>query len=108
MGFCLSPSGCADIYNLFGIFANIGQEVNVLPFERFDRAKALIAKFMKMMNAMNHSDCPGSGEKCLWPNYHADLSAMESDGKFMNTGIDHVNIGKIRQTRPRLRMDSWK
>ena len=52
-----------------------------------------------MMNAMNHSDCPGSGEKCLWPNYHADLSAMESDGKFMNTGIDHVNIGKIRQTR---------
>ena len=43
----------------------------LMSFPLSDSIEALIAKFMKMMNAMNHSDCPGSGEKCLWPNYHA-------------------------------------
>ena len=38
-GFCLSLSGWADIYNVFGIFSNICQEFNVLPQERWTKFK---------------------------------------------------------------------
>ena len=34
--FCLSLSGCADICNVYGIFSNICQEVNLLPQVRLD------------------------------------------------------------------------
>ena len=34
--FCFSLSGFADIYNVYGIFSNICQEVNLLPHERLD------------------------------------------------------------------------
>ena len=37
--FCLSLSGCADIYNVYGIFFNICQKVNVLPQERWTKFK---------------------------------------------------------------------
>ena len=60
--FCLSLSGCPDICNVYGIFPNICQEVNLLPYERLDRVQDVIAIFLKMMKALDHSDCPG---KCL-------------------------------------------
>ena len=50
--FCLSLSGCADIYNVYGIFSNICQEVNLLPHERLDRVQDAIAIFLKMMKAL--------------------------------------------------------
>ena len=34
--FCLSLSGFPDICNVYGIFPNICQEVNLLPYERLD------------------------------------------------------------------------
>ena len=37
--FCLSFSGCADICNVYGIFSNICQEVNILPQERWTKFK---------------------------------------------------------------------
>ena len=37
--------------------------------------------------------------KCLWPNYHGDLSAMDVDNKYMESTSDHVIMGKPRQTR---------
>ena len=40
--FCLSLSGCADIYNVYGIFSNICQEVN-LPYKRLDQVQDVIA-----------------------------------------------------------------
>ena len=94
--FCLSLSGCADIYNVYGIFSNICQEVNLLPHERLDRVQNVIAIFLKMMKALDHSDCPG---KCLWPRYHADLLKMESQKIFMGSEVKHTNIGTVRQTR---------
>ena len=72
--FCLSLSGCADIYNVYGIFSNICQEVN-LPYKRLNQVQDVIAMFFKMIKTVDHSDCPG---KCLWPGYHADLLRMES------------------------------
>ena len=59
---CLSLSGCADIYNEYGIFSNICQEVNLLPHERLGRVQDVIAIYLKMMKALDHSNCP---EKCL-------------------------------------------
>ena len=61
--FCLSLSGTADIYNVYGIFSNICQDVNLIPHERLDRVQDVIAIFLKMMKALDHSNCP---EKCLW------------------------------------------
>ena len=61
--FCLSLSGCADIYNVYGIFSNICQEVNLIPHERLGQVQDLIAIFLKMMKALDHSNCP---EKNLW------------------------------------------
>ena len=99
--FCLCLSGCADIYYLYRHLANVCQQVDILPHERYDTANALISKFVKMTEAVNHEDCPpddASGKKCLWPNYHGDLSAMDVD-KYMESTIDHVIMGKPRQTR---------
>ena len=100
--FCLCLAGCADTYNLYGQLANVCQQVDILPRERYDTANALISKFVKMIEAVNHKDCPpddASGKKCIWPNYHGDLPAMDMDNKYMESTIDHVIMGKPRQTR---------
>ena len=87
--FFLSIPGCADIYNVYGIFSDICQEVNPLPQD-------VIAIFLRMMKALDHSDCPG---KCLWPWYHANLLKMESQKTFMGSEVKYTNIGMVRQTR---------
>ena len=94
--FCLSLSGCADIYNVYGIFSNICQEVNLLLHERLDRVRDAIAIFLKMMKALDHSDCPGN---CLWPRFHADLLKVESQKTFMGFEVKYTYIGTVRQTR---------
>ena len=52
--------------------------------------------FLKMMKALDHSDCP---QKCLWPRYHADVLKMESQKTFMGSEVKYTNIGTVRQTR---------
>ena len=103
--FTLALSGCADIYNMFGTLINVCQEVDVLPFERYDRAIRVVGKFLKMTTTMDHSECP-SPEKCLWVRYHNDLASMESTKTYMNTTIGHTNIGTCRQTRLTSQNDS--
>ena len=93
--FCLSLSGCADIYNV-NVISNICQEVNFLAHELLGRVQDVIAIFLKMMKALDHSDCPG---KCLWPRYHADLLKMESQKTFMGSEVKYTNIGTVRQTK---------
>ena len=56
--FCLNLSSRADVYNVYGIFSNICQEVNLLPHERLDRVQDVIAIFLKIMKTLDHSDCP--------------------------------------------------
>ena len=92
----MSLSGCADIYNIYGIFSNICQDVNLLPQERLDGVQDVIAIFLKMIKALDHSDCP---EKCLWPRYHVDLLKMESQKIFRGSEVKYINIGTVRQTR---------
>ena len=94
--FCLSLSGSADIYNVYGIFSNICQDVNLIPHERLDRVQDVIAIFLKMMKALDHSNCP---EKCLWRRYHADLLKMENQKIFMGSEVKYTDIGTVRQTR---------
>ena len=95
--FCLLLSGCGDVYDHYGKFANACQKVNVLPHERYDTAVSIIEKFSTMVKCMNHVDCPVS--KCLWPRYHEDLGHMEKDNLYMGTTIDYLNTGHVRQTR---------
>ena len=94
--FCLSLSGCVDIYNVYCIFSNICQEVNLLPQERLGQVHNVIAIFLKMMKALDHSNCP---EKCLWRRYHADLLKMENRKIFMGSEVKYTDIGTVRQTR---------
>ena len=100
--FCLCLSGCSDIYDLYGKFANACQQVNVLPHERYDKVCGLIGKFSTMMKCIDHADCPitsSNEKKCLWPRYHNDLSVAEEKGEYMGIKIDHINTGNVRQTR---------
>ena len=92
----MSLSDCADIYNVYGIFSNICQEVNVLPHERLDRVQDVPAIFLKIVRALEHPDCPG---KCLWPKYHADFLKMRSQKIFKGSEVKYTSIGKVRQTR---------
>ena len=94
--FCFSLSGCTDIYNVYGIFSNICQEVNLLPHERLDRVQNIIATFLKMMKTLNYSNY---SRKCLWPRYHADFLKMESQQIVMGSEVKYTNIGTVRQTR---------
>ena len=94
--FCLSLSGCADIYNVYCIFSNICQEVNLLPRERLGQVHNVIAIFLKMMKALDHSNCP---EKCFWRRYPADLLKMENQKIFMGSEVKYTDIGTVRQTR---------
>ena len=57
----------------------------------------MIAKFLKMMKTIDHSDCPD--KSCLWPRYHADLTAMDADTRYMGSVVKHINIGTERKTR---------
>ena len=82
---------------MFGIFSNTCQIVNLLPHERFDKVMKVVEKFLKMMNAIDHTSCPE--KKCLWPRYHSDVTKMNEDSKYMGSTINHINIGTIRQTR---------
>lgn len=61
----------------------------------------VIAKFVKMLNCMEHKDCPPDEDEksqCLWPRYHSDVAAMDTN-MYMKTKIDHINMGSARQTR---------
>lgn len=51
----------------------------------------VIKKFPKMMKAIDDYDF--HAEKCLSERYHADLSEMELNQKFMKTTIYHINMG---------------
>ena len=91
----MSLSGCADIYNV-NVISNICQEVNFLAHELLGRVQDVIAIFLKMMKALDNSNCP---EKCLWRRYHSDLLKMESQKTFMSPEVKYTDIGTVRQTR---------
>ena len=93
--FCLSLSGCADIYNV-NVISNICQGINFLAHERLGRVQDVIAIFLKMMKALDHSNCP---EKCFWRRYPADLLKMENQKIFMGSEVKYTDIGTVRQTR---------
>ena len=47
--FCLNLSGCAGIYNVYGILTSIYQELTSLPHERMYQVQDAITIFLKMM-----------------------------------------------------------
>ena len=94
-GFCLSLSGCADIYSVYSIFSNICQKVNILPYKMLDPVEDVITIFWKMMKALDHWYCT---EKCLWPSYYADLLKIEIQ-KTVGSEVKYTNIGTLRETR---------
>ena len=94
--FVLQLSGTSDIYQNFGLIANLCQVVDLLPHERFDNVMAAVNNFDKMVKCIDHSECIKLSEKeadenqnkvskCLWPRYHSALTSLEA-GKFK--GID--------------------
>ena len=102
--FCLCLSGCADIYDIFGEFAIVCQEVDVLPYERYDKAHAVLSKYSKMLEFFEHEDCPPDPDtpdkkKCRWNRYHEDMMLMKTEGKFIGVKIKHTCMGTSRQTR---------
>ena len=100
--FVLQLSGTSDIYETFGLIANLCQIVDVLPYERFDKVMSAVRHFDKMQKCIDHAECLKLSEeadsnkekapKCLWPRYHSCLMELES-GKFRGIEIkrDHEN-----------------
>ena len=55
--FVLQLSGTSDIYQNFGLIANLCQVVDQLPHERFDSVMAAVDNFEKMVSCIDHSEC---------------------------------------------------
>ena len=102
--FVLELSGISDVYEVFGKVVNTCQLVDILPFERFDKVNKAIAELKAMIEHREHSKCvesykkskdfvgefPESGKvngHCKWPNYHADLSDLQTHGKYRGVQI---------------------
>ena len=79
------------------MLSNVCQEVDVLPFQIYDRVKRVIERLRRMFTTMDHSACPE--KNCQWERYHADILMMNSCDKYMDTSIGNVNIGTSTQTR---------
>ena len=83
--FVSTLSGCADIYNIFGVLSNIFHQVNMLPFDRYDRVKRVTEKFLKLFTTIDYSKCPSG--KCLCESYHTNLLWMRSSKIYMDIPI---------------------
>ena len=55
--FVLELSGISDVYDVFGKIVNICQEVDVLPYERFDKVNKAVAELKEMIEHKDHSKC---------------------------------------------------
>ena len=56
--FLLKLTGMCDIYNVYGHITNILQEVDKLPYEKYDKFESLIKKLGTMVDTILVSDCP--------------------------------------------------
>ena len=70
--FVLKLTGTSDIYQNFGLIANLCQGLDVLPHERFDNVMQAVETFDKMLEYIDHSDCiklqkEDPKAKCLLP-----------------------------------------
>ena len=114
--FVLELSGISDIYDVFGKIVNTCQIVDILPYERHDEVKKAIAELKDMIDHHSHSKCvetykkskefvgqfPESGKvngHCKWPTYHADLSDLETHGKYRSVQIKKSFEEKTIATR---------
>lgn len=97
--FTMELSGISDLYDQFGKLVNIVQQVNLLPWERYDQALDQIMVIESMEEAMSHDRCLSSGDKCLWPRFHTDQETLESQETYMGARIQEDFPGKLRRTR---------
>ena len=114
--FVLELSGISDIYEVFGKIVNTCQIVNILPYERYDSVNKAVDELKDMANHMAHSQCvqsyknsaefvgtfPESGKingHCKWPSYHADMSDLNTHGKYMSVQIKNKFEKKTIETR---------
>ena len=87
---------------------NVCQKVDLLPFERYDQVKSVIETISKMYKTMEHSDC--NADDCKWKRYHADLTSMGQDSKFMDCVIDHIswsNNGRLLAVANPIDLKPW-
>ena len=97
--FTMELSGISDLYDQFGKLVNIVQQVNLLPWERYDQALDQIMVIESMEEAMSHDRCLSSGDKCLSPRFHTDQETLESQETYMGARIQEDFPGKLRRTR---------
>lgn len=99
--FCLNFSGCADIYNIYGLFANICQLVNTVRHQRYNQVLTLNEKFLTMIRFIDHLNYPVSSDNennSFWLRFYKDLETTKKEGIYMVTKIDHIGSGHKRLT----------
>ena len=97
--FCLNFSGCADIYNIYGLFANICQLVNTVRHQRYNQVLILNEKFLTMKRFIDHLNYPVSSDNennSFWLRFYKDLETTKKEGIYMVTKIDHIGSGHKR------------
>ena len=114
--FVLELSGISDIYNVFGNVVNYCQEVDILPYERFDKVKEALSQLKDMIEHIEHFNCVQSlkqsdefvggfpeSEKinslCKWQSYHLDLSDLDTHGKYRGVEVKKSVGEKKIETR---------
>ena len=114
--FVLQLSGISDIYDVFGKIVNTCQIVDKLPYERYDEVNKAVDELKNMSNHLDHSECVKSYKKskefvgsfpesdkinghCKWPTYHADVSDLNTHGKYQRIEIKNSFEKKSIETR---------
>ncbi len=95
--FCMHLSGLADVYDMFGMFVNVVQKVNVLPHERYDNSIKVLDKMAKMKSVSSHDQCKEN--QCLWPRYHTDVKEILENRTYQNVKIENDTSASMYQTR---------
>ena len=98
--FCLHLSGLSDVYDLFGIFVNEVQKVNVLSHERYDNPLQVLDRMKDMKAHIDHDDCLKNDNKaCIWPCYHKDLEDLLENDTYQKASVVHDRPTQMYQSR---------
>ena len=101
--FALSLSMVIDVYKVYRKVSCILQKVDILPHNKYDAFKRLLATYKDMINTVSYSDCPCMlldtedkfwnevvEEVCMWPRFHQDICTALHSGTYQN-----INMGMV-------------
>ena len=107
--FATSLSMVTDVYKVYAGISLVLQKVDILPHEKYDTFKDLLAKLSKMLVSITYSNCPCMGldladkrwrevqeELCCWPRFHEDINKGLDAGTYQGLPMGMVRPEEYR------------